>query len=195
MTAESNEPVKRQNFETTDMITNNSEGRLLIQWKRIVTDNAASTDIDLEMLKKKESKSISVLLQTKNDLLHGNVPSFRGSSANNEYGEKIKVVLDNPKIGISAVKGHLELLNQLDLKSHPALKRVEVDSKIKLLGSVDTPSSQGIIQTTVILLFYLFFATYVRKLYFQVSEQHLNLTNASIQKITKGKSANFYQYL
>ena len=104
-------------------------------------------------------------------------------------------MLDNPKIGISAVKGHLELLNQLDLKSHPALKRVEVDSKIKLLGSVDTPSSQGIIQTTVILLFYLFFATYVRKLYFQVSEQHLNLTNASIQKITKGKSANFYQYL
>ena len=58
MTAESNEPVKRQNFETTDMITNNSEGRLLIQWKRIVTDNAASTDIDLEMLKKKEFKSI-----------------------------------------------------------------------------------------------------------------------------------------
>ena len=58
VTAESNEPVKRQNFETTDMITNNSEGRLLIQWKRIVTDNAASTDIDLEMLKKKEFKSI-----------------------------------------------------------------------------------------------------------------------------------------
>ena len=72
-------------------------------------------DIDLEMLKKKESKYIYVLLQTKNDILHGNVLSFRGSSVNNEYDEKIKVVLDNPKIRLTAVKGPLKLLDQLDL--------------------------------------------------------------------------------
>ena len=134
---ESNSEAKDPNF-VERLLSNVEETRLLIQWKQAVVDNAAllekssTTQINQGL----ESVSFSKLLEIKSDLLNGNVPNL---NANSNKDEGVKVMLDSPRFGFSAVAGTPEALNQYDLASHPAVKRVEIDMFLEHYGFVDNP--------------------------------------------------------
>ncbi len=119
---------------------NNEETRLLIQWKQAVVDKAASMDTNTtQILQVQESISFSQLLQKKYELVNGNVPTFRTSSENSKNDEAVKVMLDSPQFGITAVAGPSEALEYYDLEHHPAVERVEIDMMLDNYGFIDNP--------------------------------------------------------